>query len=78
DHEEGNNGIHAEEDPDINIIESHMQEFIKCAFQRSDNVIDHEIKQTFLMVVKSYFYVKHCLPATIDFHITKVLFEKVV
>ncbi|KAI3962954.1 hypothetical protein MKW92_043001 [Papaver armeniacum] len=78
DHEKGNNGILIDEDADLHIIESDMQELVKCALRRSDNVIDHEIKQTFLMVVKSYFYVTHCLPETIDFHITKVLFEKLV
>ncbi|KAI3962951.1 hypothetical protein MKW92_042998 [Papaver armeniacum] len=78
DHEKGNNGILIDEDADLHIIESDMQELVKCALRRSDNVIDHEIKQTFLMVVKSYFYVTHCLPETIDFHIAKVLFEKLV
>ncbi|KAI3877785.1 hypothetical protein MKW92_008404 [Papaver armeniacum] len=78
DQEKGNNDILIEEDADLHIIESGMQELVKCVLRRSDNVVDHEIKQTFLMVVKSYFYVTHCLPETIDFHIAKVLFEKVV
>ncbi|KAI3965561.1 hypothetical protein MKX01_010518 [Papaver californicum] len=77
-HEKGNNGVFTDEDADLDIIESDMQELVKCALQRSDSVIDHEIKQTFLMVVKSYFYVTHCLPETIDFHIGKVLFERVL
>ncbi|KAI3935115.1 hypothetical protein MKW92_051444 [Papaver armeniacum] len=57
-------------------IESGMQELVKCVHQRFDG-IDSEIKQVFLMVVKSYYYVAYCSPATIDHHIAKVLFERV-
>lgn len=57
-------------------IESGMQELVKCVHQRYDG-IDSEIKQVFLMVVKSYYYVAYCSPATIDHHIAKVIFERV-
>ncbi|KAI3975858.1 hypothetical protein MKX01_030703 [Papaver californicum] len=57
-------------------IESGMQELVKCVYQRLDG-IDPEIKQVFLMVVKSCYYVACCSPETIDHHIAKVLFERV-
>ncbi|KAI3923919.1 hypothetical protein MKW98_012708 [Papaver atlanticum] len=66
----------AKVDKEMVSIESGMQELAKCVHQRFDG-IDPEIKQVFLMVVKSYYYVAYCSRATIDHHIAKVLFERV-
>ncbi|KAI3931572.1 hypothetical protein MKW92_011174 [Papaver armeniacum] len=63
-------------DKEMVSIELEMQELVKCVYQRFDG-IDPEIKQVFLMVVKSYYYVAYCSSATIDHHIAKVLFERI-
>lgn len=59
------------------VIDSQMQELVQCVLQRSDGP-DNQTKQTFLSVVKSYYYAAHCTPTTLNSHITKVLFERVV
>ncbi|KAI3847708.1 hypothetical protein MKW92_037601 [Papaver armeniacum] len=61
---------------DLVSLESGMQELVKSVYQKSDGILP-DIKQVFLMVVKSYYYVAHCSPETIDHHIAKVLFERV-
>lgn len=59
-------------------IESDMQELVQLVVCASSDDIDPDIKQTFLAVAKSYYYAAHFTPATIDFHIAKVLFEPVI
>ncbi|PSS14615.1 Ent-copalyl diphosphate synthase [Actinidia chinensis var. chinensis] len=59
-------------------IESDMQELVQLVLCSSSDDIDPDIKQTFLAIAKSYYYTVHCTPETIDFHIAKVLFERVV
>ncbi|KAL2516731.1 Ent-copalyl diphosphate synthase [Abeliophyllum distichum] len=54
-------------------IERDMQALVELVFCES-NVVN----QTFLMVAKTYYYGAYCSPETIDFHISKVLFERVV
>ncbi|KAK6937536.1 Terpene synthase, metal-binding domain [Dillenia turbinata] len=58
-------------------IESDMQELTKQVLQNSSHGIDPKIKQTFLTVARSAYYVAFCDPRTINFHIAKVLFERV-
>ncbi|XP_026450814.1 ent-copalyl diphosphate synthase, chloroplastic-like [Papaver somniferum] len=66
----------AKVDKEMVSIELGMQELVKCVHERFDG-INPEIKQVFLMVVKSYYYVAFCSRETIDYHISKVLFERV-
>lgn len=57
-------------------VEAEMQELAQCVLQRSPN-LSSQTKQTFLTVVKSFYYAAHCPSATIDHHISTVLFEPV-
>ncbi|KDP21454.1 hypothetical protein JCGZ_21925 [Jatropha curcas] len=58
-------------------IESDMQELTQLVLQNSSDGMDSNIKQTFFTVVKSFYYTAVCDPGTINYHISKVLFEKV-
>ncbi|KAI8522908.1 hypothetical protein RHMOL_Rhmol13G0033400 [Rhododendron molle] len=62
----------------LHTIESGMQELVQLVVCASSDDIDSDIKQTFLAVAKSYYYAAYFVPATIDFHIAKVLLERVV
>ncbi|KAA8543243.1 hypothetical protein F0562_021262 [Nyssa sinensis] len=59
-------------------IEPVMQELLQLVLCTSSNDIDPDIKQTFLIVAKSFYYSAYCTSGTIQFHIAKVLFERVV
>ncbi|KAE9590443.1 putative ent-copalyl diphosphate synthase [Lupinus albus] len=59
-------------------IESEMQELVQLVFQKSPAGIDFNIKKTFLTVAKNFYYAAFFDSRTIDFHIDKVLFDKVV
>ncbi|KAK7336757.1 hypothetical protein VNO77_17304 [Canavalia gladiata] len=58
--------------------ESKMQEVVQLVFQKSPTGIDFNIKNTFLTVAKSFYYTAFCDSRTINFHMAKVLFDKVV
>ncbi|KAM7253951.1 hypothetical protein ACFE04_031633 [Oxalis oulophora] len=57
--------------------EGEMQELVQTVLQDSTDGIDRDLKQTFLQVVKAYYYTAHCDLGTINLHIAKVLFERV-
>ncbi|KAL6564360.1 Gly-Xaa carboxypeptidase [Orobanche minor] len=60
-------------------IESDMQELVKLVLTKSPSVnLDSEIKQNFLIIARSFYYAAYFSPRTINFHVTKVLFEKVL
>ena len=59
-------------------VEPDMQKLAQLVFQNSIEDIDPEIKRTFLTVAKSFYYAAYYDPLTIDSHIGKVLFERVV
>ncbi|KAL1539761.1 Gly-Xaa carboxypeptidase [Salvia divinorum] len=58
-------------------IESQMQELVKLVVTKSSDGLDSEIKHNFFSVARSFYYVAYCNPGTINFHIGKVLFERV-
>ena len=53
-----------------------MQELTKIVLENYPDGINPEIKRTFEMVGKSFYYAAYCGPATISAHIAKVLFER--
>nr|QMW69080.1 terpene synthase 3 [Callicarpa americana] len=59
-------------------IESEMQELVKLVVTKSSGDLDSETKQNFLTIARSFYYAAYCNPGTINFHIAKVLFERVL
>lgn len=61
-----------------NDIKSEMQELIKCVLEpQSPGGLSRETKQTFMAIVKSFYYMAWCPSTTLNHHISKVLFEPV-
>ncbi|XP_042014834.1 ent-copalyl diphosphate synthase, chloroplastic-like isoform X1 [Salvia splendens] len=58
-------------------IESQMQELVKLVVTKSSDDLDSKIKQNFFIIARSFYYAAYCNPGTINFHIGKVLFERV-
>ncbi|KAK8948915.1 hypothetical protein KSP39_PZI005116 [Platanthera zijinensis] len=60
-------------------IDSEMQELVKCVIEQRQgpNGLNRETKQTFMAVVKSFYYMAWCPSTTLNNHISKVLFEPV-
>uniref|UniRef100_A0A0E0M6Y2 Terpene synthase N-terminal domain-containing protein n=1 Tax=Oryza punctata TaxID=4537 RepID=A0A0E0M6Y2_ORYPU len=59
-------------------VDLEMQELTQRVLESSSNGVDSLTRQTFLHVVRSFYYVTHCSPDTIDGHISKVIFEDVI
>ncbi|KAG8389342.1 hypothetical protein BUALT_Bualt02G0219300 [Buddleja alternifolia] len=59
-------------------IESQMQELVKLVITKSSDDLDSDFKQIFLDVARSFYYAAYCNQGTINFHIAKVLFERVL
>ncbi|KAL5860226.1 hypothetical protein ACOSQ4_001522 [Xanthoceras sorbifolium] len=57
-------------------MDSDMQELVQLVLQNSSHGTYSQVKQTFLTVAKSFYYMAYCDPGTINFHISKVLFER--
>lgn len=58
-------------------LESDMQELVKLALTKSSGDLDSRTKQTFLVIARSFYYTAFFNAGTINFHIAKVLFERV-
>jgi hypothetical protein len=58
-------------------VDLEMKELTRCVL-KGDNGISEATRQTFFHVVKSFNYVAHCSPETVDSHISKVIFEDVI
>nr|UNZ93492.1 ent-copalyl diphosphate synthase [Salvia splendens] len=58
-------------------IESAMQELVKLVVTKSAGDLDSQIKQNFFIIARSFYYSAYCNIGTINFHISKVLFERV-
>ncbi|KAL4558767.1 hypothetical protein LXL04_036969 [Taraxacum kok-saghyz] len=59
-------------------IDSKMQELVQLVLSGSPCDLDHELKQTFLTVAKTFYYKAYCDPETIHVHISKVMFETII
>ncbi|KAL0393920.1 UNVERIFIED_CONTAM: Syn-copalyl diphosphate synthase TPS3, chloroplastic [Sesamum latifolium] len=59
-------------------IEKEMQLLVKLVLQESSNGISKDIKQTFLMVAKTFYYRAYFATEQIDNHVSNVLFAPVV
>ncbi|KAG6434971.1 hypothetical protein SASPL_106616 [Salvia splendens] len=58
-------------------IESAMQELGKLVVTKSAGDLDSQIKQNFFIIARSFYCSAYCNIGTINFHISKVLFERV-
>ncbi|XP_047051207.1 syn-copalyl diphosphate synthase, chloroplastic-like [Lolium rigidum] len=59
-------------------VDLEMRELVQCVLQSGGGTVSQLARQTFLHVVKSFYYVAHCSPETIDSHISRVIFEDVI
>ncbi|KAH0978402.1 hypothetical protein GBA52_028121 [Prunus armeniaca] len=62
----------------IQEIESEMQQLVKMMLENSSDDIHSSIKQTFFVVARSFYYSAYYDPGTINNHLTKVFFERVI
>ncbi|KAK7242997.1 hypothetical protein RIF29_37779 [Crotalaria pallida] len=62
----------------ISQIESEMQELVQLVLQNSSNGINSNIRNSFFMVARSFYYAAYFEPEIINSHIDKVLFQKVI
>ncbi|KAK6782786.1 hypothetical protein RDI58_020582 [Solanum bulbocastanum] len=58
-----------------NEVELEMQEVVKLVLDNSSCGINKDIKNTFLAVAKSFYYIAYVTEELLNFHISKVLFE---
>ncbi len=58
-------------------IEAELQELVQLVLQNSSDGMESNIKETFFTVAKSFYYIAICDPGTNNYHISKVLFERV-
>ncbi|XP_047172764.1 ent-copalyl diphosphate synthase 1-like [Vigna umbellata] len=59
-------------------IESDMRELVQLVLQNSSDGVHTNVNNSFLTVAKGFYYGAYCDPETINSHIQKVLFEKVM
>ncbi|PQQ16893.1 ent-copalyl diphosphate synthase chloroplastic [Prunus yedoensis var. nudiflora] len=62
----------------IQEIESEMQQLVKMMLENPSDDIHSSIKQTFFVVARSFYYSAYYDPGTINNHLTKVFFERVI
>ncbi|KAL3512625.1 hypothetical protein ACH5RR_025342 [Cinchona calisaya] len=59
-------------------VDADMQELVEIILQNSTISIPQDTKQTFLSVAKAFYYSAYCDRQTIDFHISKALFQPIL
>ena len=75
---EKQNGASMENKEDLHRqVDLEMQE-LSWRVHQGCHGINRETRQTFLNVVKSFYYSAHCSPETVDSHIAKVIFQDVI
>lgn len=62
----------------IQEIESEMQQLVKMMLENPSDDIHSSIKQTFFVVARSFYYSAYYDPGTINNHLTRVFFERVI
>ncbi|XP_050238848.1 ent-copalyl diphosphate synthase 1 [Mercurialis annua] len=73
-----NNKVHDTQKSTTPELECDMQELVQLTIKKSsDDGLDSHMKDTFLTVAKSFYYPAICDPGTVNYHIAKVLFDKV-
>nr|QZX44703.1 labda-7,13(E)-dien-15-yl diphosphate synthase 1 [Cistus creticus subsp. creticus] len=58
-------------------VETDMQELVQLVLENTSDDGDKRLEETFFGVARSFYYAAYCDLGTINFHIAKVLFERV-
>uniref|UniRef100_A0A2P2PQC5 Uncharacterized protein n=1 Tax=Rhizophora mucronata TaxID=61149 RepID=A0A2P2PQC5_RHIMU len=54
-----------------------MQKLAQLVFQNTSEGTDPNVKETYFAVARSFYYSAICDPGTFNYHIARVLFERV-
>ena len=59
-------------------IEADMQELVQLVIKRPSERVPETVKQTFLIVAKTFYYAANCSVETRNIYISKIFFEPIV